>query len=163
MEGEAGVIEALFVCTGNICRSPMAEGVFRHLVAEAGLGDKVGANSAGIIAYHAGEAPDGRAHEAAARRGHDLGGQVARQIAPRDFDSFDYVIALDRDHLRRLLALEPADARARVRLLLEFAPGLDILDVPDPYYGGAADFEHALDLIEAAAAGLLQAIRAEHL
>ncbi len=157
------MIEVLFVCTGNICRSPTAEGVFRGLVAQAGLDDRIVADSAGIIDYHMGEAPDARAHEAAARRGYDLGGQAARQIAHRDFESFDYVIALDRGHHRQLLALTPEDAPARLCLLLDYAPGLGILDVPDPYYGEVADFERAIDMIEAAAAGLLESIRAEHL
>lgn len=157
------MIEVLFVCTGNICRSPTAEGVFRHLVARAGLGERVGADSAGIIGYHAGEPPDERARAAAAKRGYDLDGQSARQIHRRDFDAFDYVIALDRGHHRQLLALRPEDAPARLRLLLEYAPALGILDVPDPYYGGAAEFERAMDMIEAAAAGLLEAIRTEHL
>lgn len=157
------MIEVLFVCTGNICRSPTAEGVFRGLAARAGIGERVGADSAGIIAYHAGEPPDERARAAAARRGYDLAGQTARQIARRDFDSFDYVIALDRGHHGQLLALKPTDAPARLRLLLEYAPALGTLDVPDPYYGGAADFERAMDMIEAAAAGLLEAIRAKYL
>ena len=157
------MIQVLFVCTGNICRSPTAEGVFRGLVAQAGLGDQVAAGSAGIIAYHVGEAPDARAHEAAARRGYDLGGQAARQITRRDFDAFDYVIALDQGHHRQLLALKPEDAPARLRLLLEYAPKLGILDVPDPFYGDAAGFERAIDMIEAGAAGLLESIRAEQL
>ncbi len=157
------MIEVLFVCTGNICRSPTAEGVFRGLAARAGIGERVGADSAGIIAYHAGEPPDERARAAAARRGYDLAGQTARQIARRDFDSFDYVIALDRGHHGQLLALKPTDPPARLRLLLEYAPALGTLDVPDPYYGGAADFERAMDMIEAAVAGLLEAIRAKYL
>lgn len=157
------MIEVLFVCTGNICRSPTAEGVFRGMAARARIGERVGADSAGIIAYHAGEPPDERARAAAARRGYDLAGQTARQIAPCDFGAFDYVIALDRAHHSQLLALKPTDAPARLRLLLEYAPALSTLDVPDPYYGGAADFERTMYMIEAAAAGLLETIRAEHL
>jgi protein-tyrosine phosphatase len=163
------VIGVLFVCTGNICRSPMAEGAFRHMVTQAGLADGIRADSAGIIAYHQGEAPDPRAREAVARRGYDLDGQTARQIGRRDFEAFDYAIALDSWHHDQLRALAPQDAPApedapaRVRRLLEFAPTYGTLDVPDPYYGDMADFERALDMIEAAAAGLLAAIRAEHL
>ena len=126
------MIEVLFVCTGNICRSPTAEGVFRGLVAQAGLGDRVAADSAGIIAYHAGEAPDARAHDAAARRGYDLGGQTARQIARRDFGAFDYVIALDQGHHSQLLALKPEAAPAHLHLLLEYAPGSASSTCPIP-------------------------------
>ena len=153
----------LFVCTGNICRSPLAEGVLRSRVRAAGLDGRIEADSAGTIDFHRGEPPDRRARAAAGRRGIDLEDQRARRIDARDFDRFDYVVSLDRGHHQRLLALRPDGAPAQLRLLLEYAPALGRLDVPDPYYGADADFEHALDLIEAAADGLLEDIRGRHL
>ena len=146
-------MRVLFVCTGNICRSPTAEAVFRHFAAEAEL-DAV-ADSAGTRGFHFGARPDPRAVRAAAARGIDLGDQRARKVTRVDFETFDLIVALDRSHLRKLKQLRPADARAEVRLLLEFADGLAHDDVPDPYYGGADGFDHALDLIEAGVRGLI--------
>jgi protein-tyrosine phosphatase len=151
----------LFVCMGNICRSPTAEGVMRSLLREAGLEDQVEVDSAGTGAWHAGEPPDARAAEAARARGIALGG-AARQVRPGDFDDFDLIVAMDRENVRDLLALAPDEAAAgKVRLLREFDPaGGDDLDVPDPYYGGAQGFERVLDLVTAACRGLLDEVRA---
>ena len=142
----------LFVCMGNICRSPTAEGVMRRLIDEAGLDIEV--DSAGTGGWHAGEPPDERATLAARRRGVTLAG-AARQVKPADFRRFDMLIAMDRSNLRDLLALAPdEDAAAKVRLLVADA------DVPDPYYGGDRGFENVLDMVEAACRELLDELRA---
>ena len=152
----------LFVCMGNICRSPTAEGVMRRLVEDAGLADRISVESAGTGAWHAGNPPDRRATVAARRRGIALAG-AARQVTPEDFRDFDLLIAMDRENLRDLLALAPDEAGSeKVRLLREFDPASEgDLDVPDPYYGGDDGFEHVLDLVEAACRGLLDALRAD--
>ena len=153
----------LFVCMGNICRSPTAEGVMRGLLREAELEDRVQIDSAGTGDWHLGAPPDARAAQAAQRRGIALAG-AARQVRPGDFEDFDLLIAMDRGNLRELLALAPDEAAAeKVRLLREFDPacaGGDDLDVPDPYYGGENGFERVLDLVEAACRGLLDELRA---
>jgi protein-tyrosine phosphatase len=153
----------LFVCMGNICRSPTAEGVMRRLVEDAGLTDRVEVESAGTGGWHAGEPPDERATIAARRRGVRLEG-AARQIRAADFRDFDLLIAMDRANLRELLAAAPdEDAAEKVRLLREFDPmsaGAPDLDVPDPYYGGDRGFETVLDMVEAACRGLLDELRA---
>ncbi len=146
----------LFVCTGNICRSPTAEGVFRHLCAEAGVAHAVEADSAGTHGYHVGEPPDERAQAKAAGRGYDLSDQSARRVRERDFHDFDLIVAMDRGHLAQLRRLAPRDGRAEVRLFLDFAgPAHRGRDVPDPYYGGLNGFEDVLDLVEAGARGIL--------
>jgi protein-tyrosine phosphatase len=152
----------LFVCMGNICRSPTAEGVMRALVREGGLEDRVEIDSAGTGGWHAGEPPDARATEAARRRGVTLGG-AARQVVPDDFERFDLLVAMDRENLRGLLAVAPdEEAAAKVRLLREYDPGGsgDDLDVPDPYYGGERGFETVLDQVQAACRGLLGELQA---
>jgi protein-tyrosine phosphatase len=157
------VIRLLFVCMGNICRSPTAEGVMRGLLREQGLEHAVEVDSAGTGDWHAGSPPDARAAAAAAARGVTLAG-AARQISAADFGDYDLVLAADRGNLRDLDALLPAGARAKLHLLREFDPasaGAPDLDVPDPYYGGDAGFEHVLDLVEAACRGLLDALRAD--
>jgi protein-tyrosine phosphatase len=149
----------LFVCMGNICRSPTAEGVMRRLLEDEGLDVEI--DSAGTGGWHAGEPPDERATTAARRRGVTLEGS-ARQVRPADFRRFDLLVALDRGNLRELLALAPdEEAAERVRLLREFDPasGGD-LDVSDPYYGGDRGFETVLDMVEAACRGLLDELRA---
>jgi low molecular weight protein-tyrosine phosphatase len=152
----------LFVCMGNICRSPTAEGVMRRLLRDAGL-EGVEVESAGTGGWHAGEPPDERAAAAAARRGVTLEG-AARQVRPADFRRFDLLIALDRANLRELLALAPDDEAAeKVRLLRDFDPASASsgdLDVPDPYYGGDRGFETVLDMVEAACRGLIDELRA---
>lgn len=156
-------VHVLFVCMGNICRSPTAQGVFERLVTDAGLGEVIAVDSAGTHAYHVGEPPDARSQQAARARGVDLSGQRARQVAVNDFGRFDYVLAMDRQNLSALVRMCPDDHRHKVRLFLEFAPELGVAEVPDPYYGGARGFEHVFDLVEAAARGLLEEIRGRHL
>jgi protein-tyrosine phosphatase len=155
-------VRILFVCLGNICRSPTAEGVMRHVVRQEGLEDVVEIDSAGTGGWHVGAAPDSRATEAARRRSIVLEG-AARQFAPGDFDDFDLILAMDDDNRRELLAIAPsAEAREKVRMLREFDPeSSGDLDVPDPYYGGADGFDHVLDLVEAATRGLLDRLRAD--
>ena len=157
------MFRVLFVCTGNICRSPTAEGVFRALVAANGLAGRIEADSAGTIAFHTDEPPDARAREAALARGIDLEDLRARQVIAKDFARFDLVVALDRSHLRDITNMCPEDARHRVCMLMEFAPETGVKDVPDPYYGGVGGFDHVYSLIEAGAAGLLAEIRDKHL
>jgi protein-tyrosine phosphatase len=149
----------LFVCMGNICRSPTAEGVFRRLVEEEGLAQRIHIDSAGTHDDHIGDPPDARAQAAAARRGYDLSGLRARQINADDFTAFDFVLAMDEHNRSLLLRQCPPQHRQRVRLFLEFAEGEVPAEVPDPYYGGAQGFEQVLDLIENAAQGLLRHIK----
>ncbi|NKB19950.1 MAG: low molecular weight phosphotyrosine protein phosphatase [Alphaproteobacteria bacterium] len=149
----------LFVCTGNICRSPTAEGVFRQKVEKAGLEKRILIDSAGTIAFHTGESPDPRSQQAAKNRDIDLSDLQARQINTEDFDNFDFLIALDRSHLEAMQDRAPANCTAQIRLLMDFAPNAVIEDVPDPYYGGPGGFEDVLNLIEDASNGLLQETR----
>ncbi len=149
----------LFVCMGNICRSPTAQGVFERLVKEAGLEASITIDSAGTHAYHVGEPPDRRATQAAAVRGIDLTPQRARRVCEKDFESFDYVLAMDHDNLEDLRAICPAHVQERICLLLDYSETDQSGDVPDPYYGGAQGFDHVLDLVEEGARGLLENIR----
>jgi len=150
----------LFVCMGNICRSPTAEGIMRGLVAEAGLSDRIALDSAGTGAWHVGNPPDPRSVAAAARRGIRVEG-AARKVRLADFDEFDLIVALDGANARDMRGLAPDDrAAAKVRLLREFDPEADgDLDVPDPYYGEADGFGRVLDLVDAACRGLLEELR----
>jgi len=157
------LVNVLFVCLGNICRSPSAEGVFRALVEREGLSEAITCDSAGTGSWHIGKPPDARATEAAAGRGYDLSGFRARQASPRDFDDFDLVIAMDRSNHANLAAMAPAGREDRLRMMMSFAPDLAIDEVPDPYYGGGDGFERVLDMLEAASGGLLDHIRAERL
>ena len=147
----------LFVCMGNICRSPTAEGVFRHHAERAGMHDKLVVDSAGTHAYHVGEPADQRARAAAERRGISLEGISARRVSSGDFEQFDYIIAMDEDNLARLQDEAPEEHRHKIRLFLEFAT-VSESEVPDPYYGGAAGFERVLDLVEDASRGLLETL-----
>ena len=149
----------LFVCMGNICRSPTAEGVFRKMLLERAPELDVLVASAGTHAYHVGQPPDPRARRAAERRGIDLSAQRARRIREDDFEHFELVLAMDEQNREALLEVCPPEFRDRVRLLLEFAPHLGRTDVPDPYYGGSNGFEHVLDLVEEAALGVLEHLR----
>lgn len=155
-------VRVLFVCLGNICRSPTAHGVFAHLVEREGLGERIEVDSAGTHAYHVNDPPDPRAQAAASKRGVDLSVLRARKALQADFQEFDYVLAMDRSNFDHLLGLCPAGAEDKLRLFLSFAPELGEEEVPDPYYGGTAGFERVLDLIERAAEGLLADIRLRH-
>jgi protein-tyrosine phosphatase len=148
----------LFVCLGNICRSPTAEGVLRHMVAQAAPHLKIEIDSAGTADYHIGAPPDLRSQRAAERRGIDISGLRARQVTQGDFAHFDLILAMDRENLRELEAMKPADSRASLKLFLEYAPDLNLRDVPDPYYRDAGAFDEVLDLTTAAARGLLASL-----
>jgi protein-tyrosine phosphatase len=151
----------LMVCTGNICRSPTAEGVFRHLVTQAGLQDRIHVDSAGTHDYHVGSPPDERSCEHASLRGYDLSRLRARQVNPLDFRRFDLICAMDWENLQLLQEECPPERRHKLRRLMEFAPhGLGDV-VADPYYGGKEGFETVLDHVEAACRGLLDHVRAQ--
>jgi len=157
------MIRVLFICMGNICRSPTAHGVFLKLIDEHSLGHLIEVDSAGTHAYHVGEPPDGRAQAAALRRDVDLSPLRARKVQPGDFDGFDYLLAMDDDNLQILAQMSPSGREGKLRLFLDFAPHIPEREVPDPYYGGESGFERVLDLIEAAAEGLLEDIKSKHL
>lgn len=150
----------LFVCLGNICRSPTAEGVLRGIAAREFAGVPLYVDSAGTADYHVGEPPDRRTVAAARRRGYELASLRARRIARSDFESFDYILAMDRANLGELDSLGGGISRPHVGLFMEFAPELALDEVPDPYYGGIEDFERVLDLCESGARGLLQKLAA---
>ncbi len=158
--GDGASVRLLFVCLGNICRSPTAEGVMRKLVRDAGLEERIEVDSAGTGSWHVGEPPDARATQVARRRGIALE-SAARQVGPSDFEEFDLILAMDGENLRNLHRLaRDEDTRAKVRLLREFDPAAEgELDVPDPYYGGPGGFEEVLDLVHAACASLLERLR----
>ena len=148
------MISVLFVCLGNICRSPLAEGTFRECVRIAGLKDRFEIDSAGCGGWHAGELPDRRSIAVAARHGIDLKGQSARKVIQEDFSRFDLILGLDRDNVAHLLSLQPKSSTARVGLYLQEALGKD-KNVPDPYYGGIAEFESVYQICEKASQALL--------
>jgi len=152
-------IRILFVCMGNICRSPTAEGLFNHYVTQAGLADLIASDSAGTHAYHIGEPPDPRAQWAASRRGYDLSTLRGRQVSQRDFADFDYVLAMDETNLRALELLCPSRYAYKVKLFMEFGAAAGAREVPDPYSGGPEGFEQVLDMVEQAAQGLLRHLR----
>jgi protein-tyrosine phosphatase len=151
----------LLVCTGNICRSPTAEGVMRERVRARGLDDRVRIASAGTHDYHVGEAPDPRSVSHAADRGYDLSALRASQVSPDDFRCYDYILAMDRGHLRILKSMAPREARARLGLFLDASARWTGEDVPDPYYGGAEGFRQVLDMVEEASEGWLDRIEGE--
>ncbi len=155
------MIRILFVCLGNICRSPTAQGVFERLIDARGLSDSIVVDSAGTANWNIGKPPDPRTVEAARRRGIDLSRLRARQVTRRDLQVFDYVLTMDRENLKAIRNLATNDQHGHIGLLLDFAPHLGLKDVPDPYYGGPQEFENVLDLIEEAATGLLAQICAE--
>jgi len=152
-------IKVLFVCMGNICRSPTAEGVFISLLKAKGTSDKFLIDSAGTHAYHVGKPPDHRAQDEALLRGVDLSYQRARQAEPKDFHQFDYILAMDRDNYRGLAAICPEGMEDRLHLFLDFARELEEDEVPDPYYGGKDGFRLVFEMVESAAAGLLESVR----
>jgi protein-tyrosine phosphatase len=152
------VRRVLFVCLGNICRSPTAEGVFRHLLEQEAPELQIEVDSAGTADYHVGAPPDPRSQRAALRRGIDLSEARARQVTLEDFTRFDLILAMDRSNLHTLEAIRPERSDARLQLFLEYAPDVGRLEMPDPYYGGASGFEEVLDLAAAASRGLLAAL-----
>jgi protein-tyrosine phosphatase len=155
-------IAVVFVCMGNICRSPTAEGVFTKLVSDRGLSHRFLVDSAGTHDYHIGKPPDPRAQQAAASRGIDLGRLRARQVKAADFEQFDYILAMDLDNYQDLRALCPPHRAPHLSLFLDYAPHLGVREVPDPYFGGPQGFERVLDLVEAASLGLLDAVLREY-
>ncbi len=156
-------VSVLFVCLGNICRSPTAQGVFEHRLGKAGLDELIATDSAGTGSWHIGKAPDERARLAALKRGIDIGHLRARQVSPADFDSHDYILAMDESNLADLEAMRPPDYRGTLDLFLNFGNDPGQREVPDPYYGGDQGFERVLDLIETAADNLIAHIRQQHL
>lgn len=149
------MIRVLFVCTGNICRSPTAEGVLRHRIACRGLEARIAADSAGTTAAHQGEGPDPRSIEAAKRRGVDLTGLRARRVCAGDFMDFDFILAMDNSHYDALLRMAKPDSRAAIGRLMDYVPDVADKGIPDPYYGSNTDFELVLDLVERGVDGLL--------
>lgn len=153
------MIKVLFVCLGNICRSPTADGIFRKLIADAGLNDQVQVDSAGTAGWHIGRAPDARTVAAAKNRGYDLSELRARQVSKMDFFEYDYILAMDNANLGDLNSLKPANYTGHLGLFLAFSEQDQYREVPDPYHGGSEGFELVLDLVEDAAQGLLNDIR----
>lgn len=149
----------LFICAGNICRSPTAEGVFKALAAEAGLAERLVIDSAGTHGYHVGEPPDSRARRAAAQRGYNLDGQRARQVTAQDCERFDLLLVMDDDNLRAVRRLCSATQVHKLKKLTDYLPKSGYPEVPDPYYGGPEGFELVLDLIEEASRALLDELR----
>jgi low molecular weight protein-tyrosine phosphatase len=154
-------VGVLFVCLGNICRSPMAEGVFAHLAREHGVADRFAVDSCGTSTWHAGEPAHAVARETARKNGFDIDAHIARQVTPADFGKFHYILAMDRANLRHLEGLAPAGSRPTLDLLLRHV-GLEPPEVPDPYYGGSEGFQTCLDLIARGAEGLLRQIENTH-
>ena len=150
----------LFVCLGNICRSPTAEGVFRAALVQVGLGEQVFADSAGIGDWHVGSPPDRRTIQAARRRGYDLTSLRGRQVVPADFTRFGWILAMDLSNLRALEVMRPPAFNGHLGLLLDLVPGAPVREVPDPYYGGPDGFERVLDLVEHASAELITRLSA---
>ncbi|VAW91890.1 Low molecular weight protein tyrosine phosphatase [hydrothermal vent metagenome] len=155
-------IQVLFVCMGNICRSPTAEGVFRELVNNSGYSEDIITDSAGTHAYHVGEQPDARAQATALTRGIDLSDLRARRAIKDDFDNFDYVLAMDMDNFQILKSICPSKHINKLKLFLDFTSEYDDTEVPDPYYGGDKGFEYVFDLVESASNGLLKNIKARY-
>jgi protein-tyrosine phosphatase len=153
------MVKVLFVCMGNICRSPMAHGIFESRINEAGIGHLVQVDSAGTHAYHVGSPPDDRAQRTAMARGVDLSRQRARLLEPEDFERFDLVLVMDEDNLEHALRICPSQYSERVRLLLDFAEGFHDREVPDPYYGGQAGFERVIHMVESAVDGLVEELK----
>lgn len=149
-------IRILFVCLGNICRSPVAEGVFRKKIKDSNLTDKFELDSAGTAAWHVGKSPDNRMMEAANLRGYDLSDLRARQAIASDFEKFDYILAMDTDNLYNLEDMNPGTGEANLSLFLDYAATVKDKEVPDPYYGKKEGFNHVIDLVEEAADGLIE-------
>ena len=156
-------VKVLFVCMGNICRSPTAHGVFEQLIKDEKLTERLEIDSAGTHAYHVGEPPDRRAQETAQKRGIDLSYIKARKIQESDFEYYDYVLAMDKDNYDILDQACPVDYKSKLSLFLDFAPEHAFDEVPDPYYGGIRGFENVFDMVDAASKGLLKDIKSLHL
>ncbi|MBX2807744.1 MAG: low molecular weight phosphotyrosine protein phosphatase [Cellvibrionaceae bacterium] len=154
-------INVLFVCLGNICRSPTAQGLFQARVDKAGFGDVITVDSAGTGDWHIGRAPDSRAQTTAQAKGYDISHLRARQVSAADFDRFDYILGMDKQNVRDLAQWQPAHYDGQLGLFLDLALGRDV-DVPDPYYGDQSHFEQAIQLIDDGAQALLQAMVARH-
>ena len=152
-------IKVLFVCMGNICRSPTAHGVFAAQVTNEGLLDRIEVDSAGTHAYHVGEPPDSRAQETALRKGIDLSEQRARRARSEDFLHFDYIVAMDQDNYHSLSAICPDGREDKIHMLMDFAPDFRTREVPDPYYGGPTGFDRVVDMVESACTGLLDEVK----
>lgn len=156
-------VRILFVCLGNICRSPSAEGVIASMIEKQGLADQIRVDSAGTAAWHIGKSADPRAMDRASARGFNMSGLKARQVSEDDFDQFDYILAMDSDNLAELNQLQPPHFGGHLGLLLDFLPqGSELnkyAEVPDPYYGGESGFDLVLDLIEAAGANLISMVQ----
>ena len=155
------MVRVLFVCMGNICRSPLAQGVFENVLRREGIEGEVYVDSAGTGRWHVGAPPDERALSVAALRGVDMSDQRARQIRPEDCENFDYILTMDEQNYQAVAAL--CRGSAVVRPFLDFAPDSPEREVPDPYSGGPDEFDHVLDLVEEASEGLLDDIREQHL
>ncbi len=156
------MLNILFVCMGNICRSPMAEGAFRQAVHEAGLDDQFIIDSAGTIGFHAGSAPDRRAQETTRKRGVDISRQKSRPVVPQDYEEFDYILAMDRDNLEHLIDCCPPEHQHKISLFLTHAPGMPLDEMPDPYYGHSDQFESCYLAAMDAAEGLLAKLKEKH-
>ena len=156
-------VKVLFICMGNICRSPTAHGVFEALVKREGLADRIEVDSAGTHSYHANKAPDPRSQKTALNRGLDISDQRARKAESNDFIQYDYVLAMDQDNYHALCAICPEGMENKLELLMDYAPDSRMREVPDPYSGGSQGFEKVFDMVEAAAEGLLEDIRTQHL
>lgn len=163
MNRQGGKVGVLFVCMGNICRSPTAHGVFRKLVQNEGLEQRIEIDSAGTHAYHVGSPPDSRAQAVAISRSVDLSDLRGRQVEAEDFHRFEYILAMDADNLGILNQLCPAGTEEKLRLFMEFAPDYGMREVPDPYYGGNRGFDQVFDMVEEASRGLIAEIRRRHL
>lgn len=155
------MLKVLFVCLGNICRSPTAEGVFNHLIRQKHLEHRITVESGGTSGWHIGEPPDLRTQQEALRRGIDLGGLRGRGVFREDFDQFDYIVAMDEDNLSALRRICPKALHGKLYLFTDFAPKLGLTAVPDPYYGGAQGFARVFDIVQACANGLLAAMDAD--
>lgn len=156
------MVKVLFVCLGNICRSPTAHGVFEKIIADNGLSTAIQVDSAGTGNWHIGRAPDSRSCDAAAQRGYDLSHLRARQVTPADFEYFDYILAMDGDNLSHLLSIAPSSYEGHLGLFMDFAGPTRGVSVPDPYYGGSDGFSRVVDMVEKASRGLLQHIAIHH-
>ena len=157
------MVRVLFICLGNICRSPTGQGVFQDLVDRKDLNNRITIDSAGTAAYHIGEPPDPRSQAAASLRGFDISDQRARRVEVKDFEKFDYLLAMDAANKETLMRLCPPGSEHKVHLMMDFGEGTKGQDVPDPYYVGGEGFEVVLDLIENASNGLLEEICNTHL